>query len=48
MYPTLIDFGPIAIHSFGLMMALGFLAVLLISDSAIWQEKGWTRARHHQ
>ena len=32
MYPTLIDFGPIAIHSFGLMMALGFLAVLLISQ----------------
>ncbi len=31
MYPTLINFGPIAIHSFGLMMALGFLAVLLIS-----------------
>ena len=32
MYPTLIDFGPIAIHSFGLMIALGFLAVLLISQ----------------
>ena len=32
MYPTLIDFGPIAIHSFGLMMALGFLAVFLISQ----------------
>ena len=32
MYPTLIDFGPIAIHSFGLMMALGFLAVLLVSQ----------------
>ena len=32
MYPTLIDFGPIAVHSFGLMMALGFLAVLLISQ----------------
>ena len=32
MYPTLIDFGPIAIHSFGLMMALAFLAVMLISQ----------------
>ena len=32
MYPTLIELGPIAIHSFGLMMALGFLAVLLISQ----------------
>ncbi len=32
MYPTLIDFGPIGIHSFGLMMALAFLAVLLISQ----------------
>ena len=32
MYPTLIDFGPIAIHSFGLMIALASLAVLLISQ----------------
>lgn len=32
MYPTLFDFGPIAIHSFGLMMALAFLAVMFISQ----------------
>ncbi len=32
MYPTLIDFGPIAIHSFGLMMALAFLTVMFISQ----------------
>jgi phosphatidylglycerol:prolipoprotein diacylglycerol transferase len=30
MYPTLIDFGPIAIHSFGLMMALAFLTVMFL------------------
>lgn len=27
MYPTLIDFGPIGIHSFGLMLATAFIAV---------------------
>ena len=47
MYPTLIDFGPIAVHSFGLMMALGFLAVLLIAQRDL-AEKGWIRAQRHQ
>lgn len=30
MYPTLIRLGPIGIHTFGLMMACGFMAALLV------------------
>ena len=28
MYPTLFTIGPLTVHSFGLMVALGFLAAL--------------------
>lgn len=30
MYPTLIDFGPIGIHSFGLMLAAAFITVVFV------------------
>ncbi len=30
MYPTLIDFGPIGIHSFGLMLATAFITVVFV------------------
>ena len=30
MYPTLIDFGPVGIHSFGLMLATAFITVVFV------------------
>ena len=30
MYPTLIDFGPIGVHSFGLMLATAFITVIFV------------------
>ena len=30
MYPTLIDFGPFGIHTFGLMLATAFITVVFV------------------
>ena len=35
MYPTLIDFGPVGIHSYGLMLATAFITVVFVIQSEL-------------
>ena len=35
MYPTIVDFGPIGIHSYGLMLATAFITVAFVIQSEL-------------
>ena len=35
MYPTIIDFGPVGIHSYGLMLATAFITVVFVIQSEL-------------
>ena len=37
MYPTIIDFGPVGIHSYGLMLATAFITVVFVIQSGLKQ-----------
>ena len=35
MYPTIVDFGPVGIHSYGLMLATAFITVVFVIQSEL-------------
>lgn len=37
MYPTIVDFGPVGIHSYGLMLATAFITVVFVIQSELKQ-----------
>ena len=42
MYPTIIDFGPVGIHSYGLMLATAFITAVFVIQSEL-KRRGFVR-----